>query len=51
MLHAIFEEILIPIGWLVFSLTFARLNTRDVLEHWKGGLSDVRLHLRRRAVC
>ncbi|MGH7233187.1 MAG: histidine kinase N-terminal 7TM domain-containing protein, partial [Nitrospiraceae bacterium] len=36
---ALVGEVLMPIGWLVFSLTFARVNTRTILQEWKGVLS------------
>lgn len=35
---AMVGEILMPTGWLVFSLTFARSNARDILHDWEGGV-------------
>ena len=31
-------EILMPIGWLVFSLSFTRSSVRGLLREWRGGL-------------
>jgi putative PEP-CTERM system histidine kinase len=35
---ALAGEILMPVGWLVFSLTFARSNAQALLRGWRGGL-------------
>src|ERR687896_481757 len=35
---ALFGETLMPISWLVFSLTFARSNARDVMRDWRVAL-------------
>lgn len=35
---ALVGETLMPLGWLVFSLRFARSQTREALEDWKGTL-------------
>jgi putative PEP-CTERM system histidine kinase len=35
---ALIGEVLMPLGWLVFSLTFARSNARDLVRDWRGGL-------------
>ncbi len=36
---ALAGEILMPLGWLVFSLTFARSNAQALLRDWRGRLS------------
>ena len=35
---ALIGETLMPIGWLVFSLSFARANAKDLLREWSGPL-------------
>jgi putative PEP-CTERM system histidine kinase len=36
---ALVGETLMPISWLVFSLTFARSNARDLMREWRLGLA------------
>ena len=36
---ALAGEILMPVGWLVFSLTFARSNAQALLREWRGALT------------